>query len=251
MLNKIREYSETWIIKSILWTIVLAFLGTIFYSWGMGGPPGSRGGVVATVEGININYNEYDKTFNNLVNFYRNQFRSQFSDEMIVSLNLKEQALNVLIQKNLLLLEAKKQNIRVSDEELRTNIQKIPAFQKDDAFNEEFYNNYLRSQRLTPMDFEESQREQLILTKVEDIIKANTKVSESEILEGYKADQEKVKLDYVIIPRNHFKLPDEENVSDAELQGFFDKDKNQFEVPEQFKVQYIKVEPKTLAEKIY
>ena len=89
MLNKIREYNDSWMIKSILWTIILAFLGTIFYSWGMGGASSSRGGVVATVEGISINYSEYDKTFNNLVNFYRNQFRNQFSDDMIVRLNLK------------------------------------------------------------------------------------------------------------------------------------------------------------------
>lgn len=250
MLNLIRKYNETWIIKSILWTIIIAFLGTIFYSWGMGGVPGSRGGVVATVEGININYSEYDKTFNNLVNFYRNQFRNQFSDEMIIRLDLKKQALDALIQKNLLLLEAEKQNIGVSDEELRKHIQRIPGFQKDGAFNEEFYNRYLRNQRLVPLEFEESQREQLILTKIEDIIKSNTKVSESEVLQAFKADEEKVKLDYVIVPRNHFVLPEDEKISDAELQGFFEKDKQRFEIPEQFKVQYIKVEPKALAEGI-
>jgi peptidyl-prolyl cis-trans isomerase D len=250
MLNKIREYNDTWMIKSILWTIILAFLGTIFYSWGMGGAPNARGGVVATVGGVKIKYSEYDKTFNNLINFYREQFRNQFSDEMIIRLNLKEQALNALIQKNLLLQEADRQNIGVSDEELRKHIQEIPGFQKDNDFNEEFYNNYLQRQRLAPMDFEESQREQLILTKIENLIKTSTKVSESEILVAFKADQQKIKLDYVIIPRNHFKLPDSDTISDAELQEFFEKEKRQFEVPEQFKVKYIKVEPKVLAEDI-
>ncbi|NIQ03943.1 MAG: hypothetical protein GWO19_27545, partial [Nitrospinaceae bacterium] len=98
-------------IKAILWLIVLAFVGTIFYSWGMGGRFGSRSQVVATVDGIEIKVSEFDRSFGNLVNFYRNQFGSQFSEEMIVKLNLKQNALDALIQNKLILLQAEKLNL--------------------------------------------------------------------------------------------------------------------------------------------
>ena len=116
MLNIIREHSDSWLVKSILWMIVFAFIGTIFYSWGMGGATSSSGGVVATVDGSNISKAEYERTFNNLVNFYREQFQSQFSEELIQKLDLKNQALNVLIEKKILLHKAEKLNIQVSDE---------------------------------------------------------------------------------------------------------------------------------------
>ena len=94
MLKAIREHADSWLIKSILWFIVFAFIGTIFYSWGMGGAPSSPGGVVATVNGSKISQVEYERTFNNLINFYREQFQSQFSEELIQKLDLKTQALD-------------------------------------------------------------------------------------------------------------------------------------------------------------
>ena len=118
MLSTIREHADSWMIKSILWLIIFAFVGTIFYSWGMGGASGSGGGAIATVEGEEIYQQEYEQTFNNLVDFYRQQFRNQFSDDMIKKLDLKTQALEALIQKKLLLMEAEKQNLKVSDTEL-------------------------------------------------------------------------------------------------------------------------------------
>ena len=99
MLNVIREHADSWLIKTIIWSIAFAFVGTIFYSWGMGGSSGSSGRVVATVDGSKISQAEYERTFNNLINFYREQFQGQFSEELIQKLDLKTQALDVLIQK--------------------------------------------------------------------------------------------------------------------------------------------------------
>ena len=54
MLSIIREHADSWMIKAILWLIIFAFVGTIFYSWGMGGSASSGGGVIATVNGQKI-----------------------------------------------------------------------------------------------------------------------------------------------------------------------------------------------------
>ena len=99
MLNYIRQQADSWLIKSILWSIVFAFVATIFYSWGMGGSTGARSGTLATVEGMEIRLAEYDQYYNNLVNFYRDQFKGQFSEETIKNLDLKNSALDALIQK--------------------------------------------------------------------------------------------------------------------------------------------------------
>ncbi|MCH8209259.1 MAG: SurA N-terminal domain-containing protein, partial [Nitrospinae bacterium] len=37
MLSLIRKHADSWMVKSVLWMIVVAFIATIFYSWGMGG----------------------------------------------------------------------------------------------------------------------------------------------------------------------------------------------------------------------
>jgi len=242
MLNLIRQHADSWLVKTILWLIILAFLGTIFYSWGMGGASGSRGGVVATVEGIDISSSEYDKTFNNMINFYRQQFKNQFSEDLIQRLDLKTQALDALIQRKLLLLESANLNIEVSDEELIDHIQSFPAFQKDNTFNKSFYTNYLRFNRLTPLDFEEGQREALMIQKLEKLITGNTLVSKSEVLDAFNNEEESVKLDYIAFAEDQFKDP--QPITDENLKKFFAKNKVQFEVPDQIKVEYVKVNPK-------
>jgi peptidyl-prolyl cis-trans isomerase D len=243
MLSIIREHADSWMIKSILWLIIIAFVGTVFYSWGMGGASGSGGGAIATVEGGKIYQQEYDRTFNNLVDFYRQQFKSQFTTEMIKKLGLKTQALEALIQKKLLLLEAEKQNLRVSDAELIFHIRSLPVFQSDRKFSKRSYDGYLQSQRISHRDFEDNQRQALILDKLEKLFRTSSKVSQSEIREAFVNEEEKAKLDYVRFNSDHFQV--EKSFTDQELNDFFQANKKQFEIPPQIRVEYVKLEPKT------
>lgn len=243
MLNLVRKHADSWLIKAILWTIVLAFVGTIFYSWGMGGAAKVTGGTVATVEGTKINFDEYNKTFNNLVEFYREQFKNQFTDDMIRKLDLKSMALDVIIQKKLLLLEAKKQNIRVTDDEVSDRIKSFPRFQKDQKFNSEFYKGFLKSKRLNASDFEESQREAITMEKLEQLVRDGVKITQPEIIEAFKREEEKLKLDYISFQDDFFKTTSPE-ITKEEKQAYLEKNKLQFEVPENIRVEYIKLNPK-------
>ncbi len=227
--------------KGFLWVIILAFVATIFYSWGAGGSIGEANRTVATVNGMEIKANEFDRAYTNIINFYRNQFRGQFSDEMAAQLKLKENALEALIQNKLVLLEAEKMNLMISDEELAESISKQPEFRKDDKFSSSLYKNYLRFSRISAKDFEDGQRKSLLRQKLEGIIKASTHISESEVQEAYKKENEKIKFKYVGFSKDYFKPAD--RPSDEETQKYFDTHKSQFEVPEQIQVQYVKLTP--------
>ncbi len=244
MLSAIRNHADSWLIKTILWLIVFAFIGTIFYSWGMGGAStsGSGSGAVATVDGAKISAVEYERTFNNLINFYREQFRSQFSEDLIQKLDLKHQALDALIQKKLLLLEADKQNLRVSDSEVVSRIRNFDAFKKDKVFDQNLYDGFLRYRRLTPSEFEESQREALLIEKMEGFIKTNVKVSENEVDKAFEQENEKVKINYVMFPHDHFKSS--KKVTEEEIRSFYERNKKRFEIPEQIKVEFVKITSK-------
>lgn len=248
MLHLVRKHADSWLIKSILWMIVFAFIGTIFYSWGMGGASERRGGAIATVDGNEINYVEYEKAFNNLIEFYRDQFRSQFTQDLIEKLDLKTVALDGLIHRKLLLLEAQKQHIRVSDTELINSIKSFPTFQRDNRFNRRLYDNYLKFKRLTPKEFESGQREALALGKIERFIKGQVKVSESEILETFKREEDKIKFDYITFAEDHFTTS--EKPTEEEKKAYYEKNKSLFQVPEQIKIQYVRLETQTLRDQI-
>ena len=242
MLSIIREHADSWMIKAILWLIIFAFVGTIFYSWGMGGSASSGGGVIATVNGQKILQAEYERNFNNLVNFYRQQFSNQFSNDMIKKLDLKNQTLQGLIQKKILLIEANKQNIQVSNEEVISHIKNLPRFQNDKKFSEAAYRNYIKFQRLTPGEFEESQRELLLLEKLEKLFRTHSKATKPEILKEFRNQKDKIKLEYVKFSNGHF--TSETKITDQTLKEFFQVNKTQFEIPPQIRVKFIKVESK-------
>jgi peptidyl-prolyl cis-trans isomerase D len=248
MLNFIRKQSDTWLIKTVLWLIVLAFVATIFYSWGAGGQFGGANKTVATVNGMEIKANEFERAYGNIINFYRDQFRGQFSEEMAAKLKLKENALDALIQNRLVLLEAKKMNLLVSDQELAKSISKQPQFQKDNKFSSSLYQNYLRFSRISTKDFEDSHRKNLLREKLEGVIKASTQISETEIQEAYKKENEKIKFKYIGFSKDYFKPAN--RPSDEEIQKYFESHKSQFEVPEQIQVQYVKLTPKMIEDTI-
>jgi len=245
MLNYIRNSGMA---KVFLWGILFAFIATIFYSWGAGGQFGGANKTVATVNGLEIKVNEFERAYGNIINFYREQFRGQFSEEMAAKLNLKENALDALILNRLVILEAEKMNLMVSDQELAESIFKQPQFQKDNKFSNSLYNNYLRFSRISARDFEDNQRKNLLREKLEGIIKASTQISESEIQEAYKNENEKIKFKYIGFSKDYFKPAG--RPSDEETQKYFESHKSQFEVPEQIQVQYVKLTPKMVEETI-
>ncbi len=245
MLNYIRNSGMA---KVFLWGILLAFVATIFYSWGAGGQFGGANKTVATVNGIEIKVNEFERAYGNIINFYREQFRGQFSEEMAAQLKLKENALDALIQNRLVVLEAKKMNLIVSDQELAESISKQPQFQKDNKFSSSLYQNYLRFSRVSTKDFEDSQRKNLLREKLEGVIKASTQISETEIQEAYKKENEKIKFKYIGFSKDYFKPAS--RPSDEDIQKYFESHKSQFEVPEQIQVQYVKLTPKMIEDTI-
>ncbi|HIE79761.1 MAG TPA: hypothetical protein EYQ03_03680, partial [Nitrospinaceae bacterium] len=100
-----------------------------------------------------------------------------------------------------------------------------------------------QSQRISHRDFEDNQRQALILDKLEKLFRTSSKVSQSEIREAFVNEEEKAKLDYVRFNSDHFQV--EKSFTDQELNDFFQANKKQFEIPPQIRVEYVKLEPKT------
>lgn len=198
MLGKIRR-SLRYTLKVTLWIVILSFVVTIFYAWGVRSTPfgGVGSGVVAKVAGEPIHFDEYQRAYRQQYEFYRKLLGEKFDDA--AAQELKDRTLDGLILKHLALQEAKRMGLSVSPEELRAEIKAYPAFLEGGRFSRERYLQLLEANRLTPERFEEDLRRDLLLRKVEELIKASVKVSPLEVREAYWTAKEKVKVEYVAI----------------------------------------------------
>jgi len=243
MLDTIRR-AQPAIIKGVLGAVVLAFVATIFLDWGWqrSGRPDAH---MATVGGEGVSLHEFQMTYTNLTDFYRRLYQDRFTEDFARTLNLKQQALDTLVQRKLLLREAKRQGLMVSDAELIEKVQTYPVFQVNGHFDHSRYLQVLRLSRLTPGDFEQNQREDLLLEKLENLIKDGVQVTEAEVKQTFIHDTEQVNVEYMRVDPARF-VPQVE-MSDADLSTYYQEHLERFRKPEQRRLGYVVVDPEWFA----
>lgn len=239
MLDTIRR-AQPLIIKTVLAGVVLAFVGTIFLDWGWR-RSGRPDGHLATVGNEAISVREYQAAYSNLIDFYRRVYRERFTEEMARGFQLKQQALETLIQRKLLLREARLQRLSVTDAELIGQVQNYPAFQVNGAFDRNRYVQLLRLSRLTPAEFEQSQREELLIAKLEQVIKAGIHLTEVELQEAYLHEKEQASAEYLWVDPATFAGQVEAN--EADERAYYEEARERFRKPEQVRAAYVLIDP--------
>ena len=86
MLNLMRKHASSWMIKVLLFAIVV-----VFSFWGVGSFRSRQASKVATVNGEVIHVADYQRAYNNLLDQYRQQFGTSLNDKMIEMLQIKRQ----------------------------------------------------------------------------------------------------------------------------------------------------------------
>jgi peptidyl-prolyl cis-trans isomerase D len=232
-----REKAQSWIIKLLFGIIIIVFVG--FYGFSRNRETIKE--PVVTVGEKKISMKEFQEAYKNMLQFYTNIYKNQLSDEMIERLSLKQQVLDQLINKELLLLQAKKLNIRVSKEEVRKEIVKTQAFQENGVFSQRAYERALGYYALSAKDFEKQQEEGLIVSVLEKMVTGSVKVSKKEIEDAFALEGETAKIEYVHFPPE--KIKEEISVSEEESQDYYEKNKEDFTVPEKIKVKFLVFDP--------
>ncbi len=174
MLKAIRKNTKIflWFAVSIFILATFVGLGSYFFT--------NTADVVAKVNGTKIRYEAFNAAFMQRLNSYRNMYNIDINEEMAA--NLKKMLLNEMISKTLLLQEAKKIKIKVSNKDLSDFIQKLPYFQKEGRFDKQQYLNILKMQlRTTPAVFEKDVRDSLMIQQIQENITATVAVTDKEL----------------------------------------------------------------------
>src|SRR5215467_2372957 len=100
----------------------------------------------------------------------------------------------------------------------------------------------LQRANLTPMKFEESVANDLLLTKLQALISGTASVSENEIHDQFVKQNTKVKFDYAVLKQDDIKKG--LHPTDAELKSYYETHKGAYasSIPEKRKVKYAVVD---------
>ncbi|KJR42857.1 SurA protein [Candidatus Magnetoovum chiemensis] len=140
---------------------------------------------------------DYLRIYDNMTSYYKTIYKDEFNEELIKKLKLQDQVIDTLIMDKLLLLAARKLNIKVTDRELNDSIMSDPTFAKDGVFSKEVYNRVLELNRLSPTLYEERKRNEIIVSKTKELISLASS-DDVEIPEKFKSEKSDEKFLEVI-----------------------------------------------------
>lgn len=241
MLDSIRKSKNSLLILLVFGAIIV-----VFVFWGIG-PTGGGGkaDVVAYVNDEAITIDDYLTTYRNEFEYYKRNFQGDFTEEMAEEMGLKQRALDITINRTLVVQEAKDEGVKVTREEVQSAIMSMPAFQKNGVFDKETYFGVLKSNRLKPGDFEQSVRLDLMTAKMRQKIIDDLTVTPDEVADAYLAENREVRLDYAEVGSDRY--VGEVEVTEEEARKYHELNAEEFMVPTKVDVFYAWVDLEDIA----
>ncbi|MEJ2671373.1 MAG: SurA N-terminal domain-containing protein [Deltaproteobacteria bacterium] len=232
MLQWLRKVSSSWLIAVAIGAIVV-----VFVFWGVGSYRSSRAQQAAEVNGTIIPMSAFARQYNRLVKQYQERAGGELTPEMIKGLHLKEIALSQLVDDALILQAAPRLGLKVTDAELRRHIQSYPGFQKNGRFDDKRYVWLLGRNHLSPQDFENAERQRLLLRKVVEEVTSLAKVSDAQLWELLRISKEEVNVNYLKVSPEKFLA--RENPFEEAVARYYKENEAKFRLPDRARVKYL------------
>ena len=243
LLGIMRKHAKSWLIKCLIGIIAVVFIFYFGYSF-----TAKRGLKIAFVNGELISSMEYEKAYYDLLEALQRQYKAAWNDNLIKVFDLKNRALNNLINRKLISQEAKKLGLDVTEIETQKAIMDYPPFKINGQFDNRLYRSILSRNHMKAEDFEADMGQDLLEKKLKQFLFAFIEVTDQEVLDYYTYSNEKIKISFV-----QFK-PDKFNKSikpdQISLEKFFDKHKEKYRVPEKIKLTYLEIDPEIFKEQV-
>lgn len=230
-------------LKWVLWFVVFVFVLLIFVDWGTGRLRGSSmEHVAARVAGIEISERDFLREVRQTDERLRSVYGQQY--ELIRSqLDLGQLALSNLINNALLVQQARKLKLQVSDQELAERILSFPVFRKEDGsfVGEEIYARILAANQTTPEEFEADLREGLLIEKLQKVLRQGIIIPDAEVDREYRKRNENTSFQLLFVTAERYFSTTQ--ATEAEAKAYYDSHQSQFIHGEQIQLRYLLVDP--------
>ncbi|MEX1221821.1 MAG: peptidylprolyl isomerase [Idiomarina sp.] len=244
MLERIREGSQSMVVKVILVFIIVTFAFT-----GVSGYLGSTSEPgVAVVNGETITQTEYDRAYQNERARMEEQLGDMFAQLTSDPRYMRQMRANVveqLIEQELVAQYAREQGLRVSDEQVKEAIRNISAFRSAGQFSNDVYLMALRNSGYNPESFAQAMRGDMARTQlVRTLIESDFSLpGEATRLQSILAQTRSGRYLQVTLQDYMGDVA----VEDEEIQAYYDNNRAQFATEERVKVEYVRLDYDAIA----
>jgi len=235
MILDIMRREKKYLLGLFLAPLILGLVAYLIPTGGVWGT-GISESVLAKVGSAEVSTTAFTNAYQRFVRSNRIPLDRQF----LKTLQIDQQILNQLISRELILSEAKRLGIDATANEIQQRILSMPYFLDNGNFLFNRYEAILRQNGMTVQEFEDGIRVDIIQEKLRNLITDSVTVSEKTLEDEYRNKNEKVKVNYVAFEPSMF--TDAVTVAESELKTYFDRNKENYRVPEQRKISYLLID---------
>ncbi len=223
MLDVLRQNAKS----TLTWIIVVGLAVIFAVQFGPGSfsrrapTQGGEQSYAADVNGTVLPVAEWERQYAQLYQLYRAQMGEAFTRELADQLGLGRQAMERIVDRTLVVQEAKKRGLVVTKEELTRAVQENPSFQENGRFRFEIYEDWAKQSYGSPAKFETMLKDSLLFQKMMAAVRETVKLPESEVRAQWEADADRVQLSFVRFPLAAAEA-EAAKPSDAEVKAFAD-----------------------------
>lgn len=252
MLQVFRRHAYSWGTRALLGLLVLVFI--IFFGVGnyflQAKPIASVGchallGVMTLPGCYNIYPNELDEEVSNLRRIMVNRL-GENAQRMMQNVNLRQMAVEQLIEQQLVADEARRLGLRISDEDLAKAIESQAAFQVEGHFSVQQYDNILRNNGVETAQFESETRQEVLTDTLREMVANAVDVSTDEARQEFNRYAETLSLAYIEFAYSNF--TEGIQPTDQEVAKTYQENKESFGEPERVRIVLIRYDPSALTE---
>jgi peptidyl-prolyl cis-trans isomerase D len=219
--------------------------GGIGSSLGIGAPPA---GVLASIGDQTVTVPEVQREAKAMI---RQQFPKGGPQASMLLPYFASQAAEQLINEKALVAEAHRMGLRVSDDELRDELQHgqlgSMLFPDGKFVGQEEYENFVQRNDLTVPQFEGLEKDFILVRKLRALVSSSAFVGDTEVRDEFNRRNTKVKFEYAVITQAD--ILKGLHPTDEELKAFYERNKATYNnsIPEKRQIKYVVVDSAKIA----
>lgn len=214
--------------RNILAYLIFGAIILVFVLFGYQASGPQMMGYAAVVNDKTITITEFQNSLNQMMQFYSGIMGGKIGESPEMQAQIRNSALDQLIQREVVSQAAHKEGFRVTDSEIRDILLKAPTFQKDGVFQRSYYEGYLQNQGTTASRFESQLKRDLVVDRVRRTISEGIVPFTSELKKIQALKSKVYTVDFVKIDEAKLNAQLKDKVTLEELGGKL-KDPKAFE----------------------
>lgn len=240
LMQSIRDHATGW----IAWVIVI-LISIPFALWGIQEYVSPTSNVaVAIVNGTDVGASEFQRSYQRQRAQLQSLLGPSFDINQLDDERLREEALNQLVNDEVVLQAAIAGGMRVGDRQLAHAIQGQAIFHREGAFSEELYQQWLRNQGYSAGGFEVNLKRSMLTEQLVAGVATSAIVTERELENAVRLQRQKRVFETLTMPVSRF---GDVEVDDEAVRAHYEANQANYVSPEQVKLKVVEVSRDAIA----